>query len=479
MNLYQHLEEQQKEDFKLLKEYEERLRCAIDPREKRRYSNEIQELKSRISEREAELKSLSKPGLSPQALIEYYLQSGLSEIEPTDIRKIEQALQSTTLDASTLAQGCRLLVKEKGLNSVYSQAKWMYELAVIADGEKPRRHLPVPKISGRSTSVDWMKKLLSHDLPQEYLCKIAQTLGALGVFVPDMIRPLMFLFTNQKYMEADRDEALIYLAMIDMPEVGRFLVQAADLILEQNDSENDYYPSRGLFGLLLFDDINILAEQMLKNPPIHYMSPYAHGLAGSRNVQGQSMLEKMKNHSNQRVRTAIESAFSRPWMSANGNVNLTEVGSSTQEPAKNFFGQFTYKSIAVIALAQEESRRLKYNSVGTEQILLGLIAEGTGIAATILNLKKINLKNARIEVEKLIGHGSDDIGKEIPFTSRAKQLLELSKKEADRLGHNHVCTEHLLLALIKGGGGVGVQVINNLGVNPERLRDSVLKAIVS
>ena len=92
-----------------------------------------------------------------------------------------------------------------------------------------------------------------------------------GVFVPEMIRPLTFLFTNPKYTEENRDEALIYLAMIDVPQVSQVLVLAADLILKNNNPENDYYPSRGLFGLLLLDDINVLAEQMLKNPPDHFM----------------------------------------------------------------------------------------------------------------------------------------------------------------------------------------------------------------
>jgi Clp amino terminal domain, pathogenicity island component len=392
------------------------------------------------------------------------------------IQEIEKFLRGQSLDPKTLAEGCLLLIKEQGINPVYSQADWIYEIAVIADGAKPRRHLITPKPTGRLASVDWMKKFLGNGFPQEWSCWIAQALGALGVFVPEMIRPLTFLFTNSQYTEEDRDEALIYLAMIDLPQVAPVMVLAADLILRNNNPQDEYYPGRGLLGLLLLDDINILAEQMLKNPPDTYMFPYAYGLAGSRNPQGRVLLEHMRNNSNERICAAITNALNRPWIVANS----IEVASSPQDPPpKTFFGQFTEKAIKVIMLAQEESRRLRHNFVGTEQILLGLIGEGTGIAAATLKLNKVNLKNARIEVEKIIGRGSDKVAEEIPFTPRAKRLLELSKIEADQLGHNHVGTEHLLLGLIRGGDGTGVKVLKKLGVDLQRLRNLVVQAIAS
>ena len=187
------------------------------------------------------------------------------------VQEIENFLRGQSLDPQTLAEGCLLLTKEQGIRPVYGEGDWIYEIAVIADGAKPRRQLLAPKPMGRLASVDWMKELLGNGFPQEWSCWIAQALGALGVFVPEMIRPLTFLFTNPKYTEENRDEALIYLAMIDVPQVSQVLVLAADLILKNNNPENDYYPSRGLFGLLLLDDINVLAEQMLKNPPDHFM----------------------------------------------------------------------------------------------------------------------------------------------------------------------------------------------------------------
>lgn len=102
---------------------------------------------------------------------------------------------------------------------------------------------------------------------------------------------------------------------------------------------------------------------------------------------------------------------------------------------KAMFERFTEKAIKVIMLAQEEARRLGHNFVGTEQILLGLIGEGTGIAAKVLKSMGINLKDARVEVEKIIGRGSGFVAVEIPFTPRAKRVLELSLEEARQLGN--------------------------------------------
>ena len=101
---------------------------------------------------------------------------------------------------------------------------------------------------------------------------------------------------------------------------------------------------------------------------------------------------------------------------------------------KAMFERFTEKAIKVIMLAQEEARRLGHNFVGTEQILLGLIGEGTGIAAKVLKSMGINLKDARVEVEKIIGRGSGFVAVEIPFTPRAKRVLEFSLEEARQLG---------------------------------------------
>ena len=141
------------------------------------------------------------------------------------------------------------------------------------------------------------------------------------------------------------------------------------------------------------------------------------------------------------------------------------------------FERFTEKAIKVIMLAQEEARRLGHNFVGTEQVLLGLIGEGTGIAAKTLKSMGVTLKDARVEVEKIIGRGSGFVAVEIPFTPRAKRVLELSWDEARQLGHNYIGTEHLLLGLIREGEGVAARVLENLGVDLNKVRSNVVKML--
>jgi ATP-dependent Clp protease ATP-binding subunit ClpC len=139
------------------------------------------------------------------------------------------------------------------------------------------------------------------------------------------------------------------------------------------------------------------------------------------------------------------------------------------------FERFTEKAIKVIMLAQEESRRLGHNFVGTEQILLGLIGEGTGVGPKALKALGVTLKDARVEVEKIIGRGSGFVAVEIPFTPRAKRVLELSLEEARQLGHNYIGTEHLLLGLIREGEGVASRVLENLGVDSSKLRSQIIQ----
>ncbi|MBO8204716.1 ATP-dependent Clp protease ATP-binding subunit [Prochlorococcus marinus] len=141
------------------------------------------------------------------------------------------------------------------------------------------------------------------------------------------------------------------------------------------------------------------------------------------------------------------------------------------------FERFTEKAIKVIMLAQEEARRLGHNFVGTEQILLGLIGEGTGVAAKVLKSLGVNLKDSRIEVEKIIGRGSGFVAVEIPFTPRAKRVLELSLEEARQLGHNYIGTEHLLLGLIREGEGVAARVLENLSIDLSKVRTQVIRML--
>ncbi|WP_066423776.1 ATP-dependent Clp protease ATP-binding subunit [Anabaena sp. 4-3] len=141
------------------------------------------------------------------------------------------------------------------------------------------------------------------------------------------------------------------------------------------------------------------------------------------------------------------------------------------------FEHFTSEAIKVIMLAQEEARRLGHNFVGTEQILLGLMGEGTGVAAKVLTELGVTLKDARREVEKIIGRGSGFVPPEIPFTPKVKSLFEQSFREAHSLGHNYINTEHLLLGLTEAGEGVAAKVLQNLGVDLKTVRTGVIRRI--
>ncbi|PPS39994.1 helix-turn-helix transcriptional regulator [Chroococcidiopsis sp. TS-821] len=138
------------------------------------------------------------------------------------------------------------------------------------------------------------------------------------------------------------------------------------------------------------------------------------------------------------------------------------------------FERFTRKATQVIALAQDESRRLGHQYVGTEQLLLGLLKEGTGTAAQILLAEGLNVENLRTEVEKRIGRGKGT-PLDIPFTPRAKRVLELSVEQSQRLGDQYIGTEHLLLGILRERGGMAVRVLENLGVNPDSLEQRILQ----
>ncbi|CAG9465753.1 unnamed protein product [Pedinophyceae sp. YPF-701] len=152
-------------------------------------------------------------------------------------------------------------------------------------------------------------------------------------------------------------------------------------------------------------------------------------------------------------------------------------GVSARSTVRMMFERFTEKAIKVVMLAQEEARRLGHNFVGTEQLFLGLIGESTGIAAKVLKSMGVTLKDARAEVEKIIGRGSGFVAVEIPFTPRAKRVLELSLEEARALGHNYIGTEHILLGLLKEEEGVASRVMELLGVDKKKVRQAVIRMV--
>lgn len=141
------------------------------------------------------------------------------------------------------------------------------------------------------------------------------------------------------------------------------------------------------------------------------------------------------------------------------------------------FEYFSDKAIKVVMLSQEEARRLGHNFVGTEQLLLGILGEGSSVAAKLLSDRGINLEDARREVESIIGRGSGFIPAEIPFTPRAKRVFESSLQEARQMGNNYIGPEHILLGLLQDEEGVAAKVLENFSIDRGQLRTDIIRAL--
>jgi ATP-dependent Clp protease ATP-binding subunit ClpA len=141
------------------------------------------------------------------------------------------------------------------------------------------------------------------------------------------------------------------------------------------------------------------------------------------------------------------------------------------------FERFTDRARRVVVLAQEEARLLNHNYIGTEHLLLGLVSESPGVAAKALESLGISLEAVRTKVKEIIGQGQSAPTGHIPFTPRAKKVLELSLREALQLGHNYIGTEHLLLGLIREGEGVAAQVLVTLGADRDRVGQQIIQLL--
>jgi ATP-dependent Clp protease ATP-binding subunit ClpC len=141
------------------------------------------------------------------------------------------------------------------------------------------------------------------------------------------------------------------------------------------------------------------------------------------------------------------------------------------------FERFTERARRVVVLAQEEARMLEHGYIGTEHLLLGLVHEGEGVAAKALEAMGISLEGVREQVEAIIGQGQHPPSGHIPFTPRAKRVLELSRRESDQLGHQYIGTEHILLGLVREGEGVAAQVLVTLGANLSSVRQQVIQLL--
>ena len=141
------------------------------------------------------------------------------------------------------------------------------------------------------------------------------------------------------------------------------------------------------------------------------------------------------------------------------------------------FERFTERARQVVVLAQDESRSLKHHYIGTEHLLLGLLREEEGIAARVLTSLGISLEDVRAEVAQLVGPGDDIATGQVPFTPRAKEVLELALEEGLSLGHNYIGTEHVLLGLVREHDGVAARILDSFGAEAVIVRDEVINAL--
>src|SRR5215471_13997915 len=141
------------------------------------------------------------------------------------------------------------------------------------------------------------------------------------------------------------------------------------------------------------------------------------------------------------------------------------------------FERFTDQARRVVVVAQEESRKLGHDYIGTEHLLLGILGTGDSVAVNALGSLGVSLEAARQQVEEIVGRGSHQVSGHIPFTPRAKKVLELSLRESIQLGHSYIGTEHILLGLIREGDGVAAQVLVKLGADLNRVRQQVIQLL--
>jgi ATP-dependent Clp protease ATP-binding subunit ClpA len=141
------------------------------------------------------------------------------------------------------------------------------------------------------------------------------------------------------------------------------------------------------------------------------------------------------------------------------------------------FERFTERARQVVVFAQDEARVLKHNYIGTEHLLLGLLHEEEGVAARVLEALGIDIEGVRAQVARIVGQGDEVTTGQIPFTRRAKKVLELSAREALSLGHNHVGTEHILLGLVRENNGVAARILLDFDADAEKVRDAVIRML--
>jgi hypothetical protein len=235
-----------------------------------------------------------------------YARGALVLLRSETVIAIERLLQQPDVDPYALANGALALNRDADLRPINLHRDWIGALAAIADGAWARRELPDWSIMwSKRRSIEWLRDALRRELPQRVAMRVAQALGACGTLTHELVPSLRQLFLHGQLDIAteDRDEAMLYLAFMGGADV---LIEAADT----PPAYDDYLSSRGLFGLLLLDDVHLLASQLCKALPHADLKAYAYGLAGSNNRWGgHKLLRERCDDPNPRIRAAVDAAF--------------------------------------------------------------------------------------------------------------------------------------------------------------------------
>lgn len=231
---------------------------------------------------------------------------------PEQLDRVESLMRQGEVDSRFVPLATLLFSRNANVIPVMSQYDWAYSIAVVADGGKARRDLPAPVPSEMGGTKEWLLSILESSKNPKILASTAMVLGSFGVFVPQMVPPLGDTFRDNSQPEEYRDEAWAYLAMIGDAAARDIIESAADESLAGGD---DYLRFRGFLGLLLLDDVELLAKQIRKMQPDTDLFAYAYGMGGSRDPRGISLLQELREDPDERISNAAKKALAKPWAS--------------------------------------------------------------------------------------------------------------------------------------------------------------------
>ncbi len=242
----------------------------------------------------------------------YVMPRGITRLTEVESKRLHHVLEDLTHDENVLAMAAELLSALEGETPVFAipafdDNDWMYGLALIADRVHPQRVLAQPAATNRPHTIACLLRLLKRQNAGRAFSRIALALGRMGVFLEEMIAPLYSMLTNDLYSKTERDEALVYLALVRTASAAKVLVAAT----EMDDPSDDYLPDRGFFGLILHGDVQVIKQELAKGSKRKhvYLKEYAAVLAGVSDSKGREALRELQGHSDTAVVEAVEAAL--------------------------------------------------------------------------------------------------------------------------------------------------------------------------